>query len=71
MSTRSSVGSSEFEIVGDRSGWFWATALVLFLLIAASAAPAPLYRVYQQQWGFSDSTLTAVFAVYRCCRPCS
>ncbi len=64
MSTHSSVARSEFGTVEARSGWFWATALVLFLLIAASAAPAPLYRVYQQQWGFSDSTLTAVFAVY-------
>jgi MFS family permease len=44
--------------------WFWATAGVLFLLITASAAPAPLYRVYQEQWRFSDTTLTAVFAVY-------
>lgn len=31
---------------------------------AASAVPSPLYRVYQERWGFSASTLTAVFAVY-------
>jgi predicted MFS family arabinose efflux permease len=37
---------------------------VLVLLLAASAAPTPLYRVYQARWGFSASTLTAVFAVY-------
>ena len=46
------------------AGWFWATGGVLFLFVAASAAPAPLYRVYQRQWGFSATTLTAVFAVY-------
>jgi sugar phosphate permease len=44
--------------------WFWPTATVLFLFVAASAVPAPLYRVYQKNWGFSDTTLTAVFAVY-------
>jgi MFS family permease len=37
---------------------------VLVLFLAASAAPTPLYRVYQARWGFSASTLTAVFAVY-------
>lgn len=56
------------EAAGDDAGtsgtWFWATACVLFLFITASAAPAPLYRVYQEQWRFSATTLTAVFAVY-------
>ena len=37
---------------------------MLVLFLAASAAPTPLYRVYQARWGFSASTLTAVFAVY-------
>ena len=37
---------------------------MLFLFLAASAAPTPLYRVYQARWGFSATTLTAVFAVY-------
>jgi hypothetical protein len=37
---------------------------VLVLFLAASAAPTPLYRVYQTRWGFSATTLTAVFAVY-------
>jgi MFS family permease len=31
---------------------------------AASAAPSPLYVVYQHLWGFSAITLTVVFAVY-------
>jgi MFS family permease len=34
------------------------------LFMAASGAPSPLYVVYQQEWGFSDTTLTVVFAVY-------
>jgi MFS family permease len=43
---------------------FWLEAAVLVLFLAASAAPTPLYRVYQVRWGFSATTLTAVFAVY-------
>ncbi len=36
----------------------------MFLLISGAAAPSPLYGVYQAQWRFSATTLTAVFAVY-------
>ncbi|WZB71834.1 MFS transporter [Achromobacter xylosoxidans] len=32
--------------------------------LAASAAPTPLYRVYQQEWGFSATLLTVVFGAY-------
>jgi len=37
---------------------------VFCLLFVATAAPSPLYRVYQDEWHFSTPTLTAVFAVY-------
>jgi MFS family permease len=47
-----------------RAGGFWLAAGVLFLLFFAAAAPSPLYGVYQAQWRFSATTLTAVFAVY-------
>jgi MFS family permease len=43
---------------------FWVSATVFCLLFVAAAAPSPLYRVYQAQWGFSTITLTAAFAVY-------
>ncbi len=43
---------------------FWLVGAGLVLFLAASAAPTPLFRVYQARWGFSASTLTAVFAVY-------
>jgi MFS family permease len=36
---------------------------MLVLFMYASAAPTPLYRVDQAQWGFSAATLTAVFAI--------
>ena len=57
-------GPSAGEDGRAAGAWFWATAGILFLFISASAAPAPLYSVYQEQWGFSATTLTAVFAVY-------
>ena len=51
--------------VSRRGGtlWFWVTAAMLVLFLYASAAPTPLYRVYQSKWRFSAATLTAVFAI--------
>jgi predicted MFS family arabinose efflux permease len=48
----------------SRSTAFWSVAVLLVLVLAASGVPSPLYRVYQQQFGFSSSVLTTVFAVY-------
>jgi predicted MFS family arabinose efflux permease len=39
-------------------------ATALGVVMFASAAPSPLYPVYQRLWGFSSATLTVVFAVY-------
>jgi MFS family permease len=47
-----------------RRAAFWLLAATFCLLFVAAAAPAPLYRVYQAEWRFSVTTLTAVFAVY-------
>jgi len=41
-----------------------ATVLAIFTTIFASNLPTPLYAVWQLQWQFSDTVLTAVFAVY-------
>ena len=43
---------------------FAVAAAVIGLALAASAAPSPLYGVYQQDWQFSTLTLTLVYAVY-------
>ena len=43
---------------------FAAIGVIFVVFMAASAAPTPLYVVYQQEWGFSASVLTVVFAVY-------
>jgi MFS family permease len=47
-----------------RDASFAAIAGVYVLFMTASSAPSPLYVVYQQEWGFTATTLTVVFAVY-------
>ena len=37
---------------------------IFVLFAAAASAPTPLYVVYQKEWGFSNTTLTVIFAVY-------
>lgn len=48
----------------SRSTAFWSVAALLVLVLAASGVPSPLYRVYQERFGFSSGVLTTVFAVY-------
>lgn len=43
---------------------FAVVAAIIGLALAASAAPSPLYGVYQHDWQFSTITLTLVYAVY-------
>jgi MFS family permease len=43
---------------------FWALAVLLLLVLASSGAATPLYRIYQQQFGFSSGVLTLVFGIY-------
>ncbi|GAA4622099.1 MFS transporter [Actinoallomurus vinaceus] len=47
-----------------RTAGFWLLGGVLLTFMAAASAPSPLYVVYQYEWRFSATTLTAVFAVY-------
>jgi hypothetical protein len=39
-------------------------ASLIVSMLAASAAPTPLYALYQRQWGFSPITTTIVFGIY-------
>jgi MFS family permease len=48
----------------SRPAAFGAITAIFVLFAAASSVPSPLYVVYQQEWGFSATTLTVVFAVY-------
>lgn len=43
---------------------FSVTVLTIFTTIFASNLPTPLYAVWQAEWGFSATALTAVFAIY-------
>jgi MFS family permease len=43
---------------------FWSVAVLLVLMLAASGVPSPLYRVYQEEFGFSPGVLTTIFGVY-------
>lgn len=55
---RQTAGASE----GRASFRLAATAIGVVMF--ASAAPSPLYPLYQRLWGFSSAMLSAVFAVY-------
>src|SRR6202012_6097980 len=39
-------------------------ASLIVALLASSAAPTPLYAIYQARWGFTPITTTIVFGVY-------
>jgi MFS family permease len=47
-----------------RTAAFWSVAGLLILMLAASGVPSPLYRVYQEEFGFSSGVLTAIFGIY-------
>src|SRR3712207_5848949 len=48
----------------SRTPAFWTTAGMLLLVLAVSGVPTPLYRVYQEQFGFGPGMLTTVFGIY-------
>ncbi len=43
---------------------FWVTAAVFLVGMAGGTLPSPLYPLYQAHWGFSNTTVTVIFAVY-------
>jgi MFS family permease len=43
---------------------FWLLACLLVFVMCSASAPAPLYAVYQQMWGFPAITLTAAYGVF-------
>jgi Major Facilitator Superfamily len=69
VSTRVARGSGSSDRVVTRARITGRPALYLLAslvvsLLAGSAAPTPLYAIYQRQWGFSPITTTIVFGVY-------
>ncbi len=66
MSTNDKAGRRSRVAVGPvRSGTgMWVYAATLLTLVASSAAPSPLYPIYQAEWQLAPFTVTLVFAVY-------
>jgi hypothetical protein len=59
------IGEQRFHLRTLPSGVaFWVAAAIALLVFAANTAASPLYRVYQSQFRFSATTLTALFAAY-------
>ena len=56
------VAARRFGITGPPALYLLASLVVS--LLAASAAPTPLYAIYQRMWGFTPITVTIVFGVY-------
>jgi MFS family permease len=48
----------------SRSASFAIVATALFVLLLDGNLPTPLYAVYREEFGFSGTTLTLIFAVY-------
>src|SRR3954453_16311367 len=50
-------------VLGRRAG-FAAAALALAVAMLGTTLPTPLYPLYQERYGFSELTITVIFAVY-------
>ena len=58
-----SVVGLESSSTASRGRSFWTIAATLMLFGISNSTPSPLYPVYAQRFGFSATTLTAIFAV--------
>jgi MFS family permease len=56
-------GISRGERFGSRFG-FAAAALALAVAMMGTTLPTPLYALYRQRFGFSELTITVIFATY-------
>ncbi|GAB2954802.1 MFS transporter [Nonomuraea fastidiosa] len=51
--------------VDRRARWkFWGTAYAMLVLLTGTNLPTPLYRGYEERFGFSPLVVTLIFAVY-------
>ncbi len=64
MSTTSTTAGRLRSASVRRGFAFWGLSVTLGIFLFASSVPSPLYVVYQREFGFSDVTLTSVFAIY-------
>ena len=52
------------RIALSRPAGFVAAAYAYAVAMLGTTLPTPLYPSYQEQWGFSDLTITVIFATY-------
>jgi MFS family permease len=64
LSNRVAEGSGEVAGRFSLPAAFGVTSAIFVLFAAAASAPTPLYVVYQKEFGFTNTTLTVIFAVY-------
>ncbi|MFI9051980.1 MFS transporter [Streptomyces sp. NPDC053427] len=61
-------GSPDADLAGSpvpQGRWrFWATAYALLILLTGTNLPTPLYRGYEERFGFSPLVVTLIFAAY-------
>lgn len=48
----------------SRGAAFYLLASIVVSFLAGSAAPTPLYALYQARWGFSPIVVTVIFGIY-------
>jgi MFS family permease len=61
-STTTAPGTA--PVTTTRGSGFWLIAFAFAVMMAFSAAPTPLYVLYQQRDGFGSFTVTVIFAIY-------
>ena len=48
----------------SRGAAFWATTYAFWVTMLSTTLPTPLYLLYRQRFGFSELTVTVIFATY-------
>jgi MFS family permease len=48
----------------SRGAAFWATTYAFWVTMLSTTLPTPLYVLYRQRYGFSELTITVIFATY-------
>ena len=62
LDLRTSARHHAHRVAGATAFWF--VAFTFLVVLVGTTVPAPLYVIYQGEWGFSAGVLTLVFAIY-------
>jgi MFS family permease len=58
------IAEGALRMAAQKSWAYWVVGYAILALMVGTNLPSPLYQLYMQKWGFSPSTLTAIFACY-------